>query len=201
MKLKNLVRNVRRKLSRGSPQTDDRTELLKCLPREATGAEIGVWKGDFSERLLAEISPSRLHLIDPWKFQSEFPDRMYGGTVAKEQRDMDAIHDAVASRFSNDSRVQIHRGTSEEILRDFPEKSLDFVYIDGNHYFEYVNQDLELSLRVVRPGGFIAGDDYHWGAADGYPVRRAVAEFSRRHGLEGRLKVFGSQFIMNVVRS
>lgn len=201
MKLNEILRRTRRKLSRGSPQMDDRTTLLTCLPRGAVGAEIGVWKGDFSERLLAELQPALLHLIDPWVFQSEFPDRMYGGTVAKGQRDMDDIHDQVVSRFRGDSRVRIHRGPSEVIMARFPEKSLDFIYIDGNHYFDYVRQDLELSMRVVRPGGFIAGDDYNWGESEGYPVRRAVAEFSQRHGLEGRLKVFGSQFVMDVVGS
>lgn len=198
MKLKNLVHSVRRKLSRGSPQADDRATLLTCLPRQSVGAEIGVWKGDFSERLLAELNPSLLHLVDPWAFQAEFPDRMYGGTVAKAQRDMDEIHDQVVKRFAGDDRVRIHRGSSVEILGGFPGDSLDFIYIDGNHYFEYVSEDLECSLRVVRPGGIIAGDDYDWGAGEGYPVRRAVAEFSQRHGLKERLKVFGSQFAITL---
>src|SRR2546427_8949634 len=40
--------------------------LFRMLPRGSVGAEIGVWKGDFSKLLLRRVRPSELHLIDPW---------------------------------------------------------------------------------------------------------------------------------------
>jgi hypothetical protein len=40
------------------------------------GAEIGVWKRDFSAKILAAVGPSKLHVVDPWKFES---DGAYGG--------------------------------------------------------------------------------------------------------------------------
>ena len=39
----------------------------------------------------------------------------------------------------------------------------DWIYVDGNHLYEFVRADLELSLRKARRGGFITGDDYQDG--------------------------------------
>jgi len=72
-----------------------RLQLLRKLPKDSICAEIGVWKGNFSELIFAVTRPKMLHLIDPWEFQSEFPERMYGGSVAKCQQDMNLIYESV----------------------------------------------------------------------------------------------------------
>jgi hypothetical protein len=69
--------------------TDHRKRLLKMMPKRSICAEIGVWKGDFSQRILDITNPSELHLIDPLMFQPSFPSRWYGGVKAANQSDMD----------------------------------------------------------------------------------------------------------------
>ncbi|HIF08442.1 MAG TPA: hypothetical protein EYQ81_00345 [Sneathiellales bacterium] len=59
--------------------------LLDRLAKNAVCAEIGVWKGDFSAQILKITAPKQLHLVDPWKFQSQFPRRLYGGAGAANQ--------------------------------------------------------------------------------------------------------------------
>ena len=166
------------------------------MPRKAICAEIGVWKGGFSEQILSTTSPKRLHLIDPWEFQSEFSERMFGGSVAKSQQDMDNIYNAVKEKFKGFQNVVFNRGKSEKILHEFPDQYFDWVYVDGNHYYDYVIQDLQMCLRKVRRGGFITGDDYGWGESDGFPVKAAVQDFVNDNGLEGKLTVIGGQFII-----
>jgi predicted O-methyltransferase YrrM len=76
----------------------------------------------------------------------------------------------------------------------FSDESLDWVYIDGDHSYEAVKRDLEAYYRVVKPGGFIAGDDY--GAANGWfgdGVTRAVDEFAARCA---DVTIIGSQFLL-----
>ncbi|MGH7859695.1 MAG: hypothetical protein ACREQY_20400, partial [Candidatus Binatia bacterium] len=80
---------------------DRRAFLLRMLPRDAVCAEIGVWKGELSRRILDKTSPRRLHLIDPWLFQPEFPTRIYGGGAAKSQGDMDEIYRAVVAELGS----------------------------------------------------------------------------------------------------
>ncbi len=43
---------------------------------------------------------------------------------------------------------------------DFEDESLDFVFIDGNHDFEYVVEDICKWTKKVRKGGIVSGHDY-----------------------------------------
>jgi predicted O-methyltransferase YrrM len=122
---------------------------------------------------------------------------MYGGTVAKSGQDMDRIFEDVQRRLGGLANVTIHRGFSDRVLPTFTDKSLDWIYIDGNHYYDYVRRDLDLAMAKVRSGGFIAGDDYTWGAKEGLPVRRAVQDFLEEHKIRGGVKVIGDQFIFS----
>lgn len=177
------------------PSRDPRVALLRRMPKGSTCAEIGVWKGDYSEKILAVARPKRLHLIDPWLFQGQYPDRLYGGKGAADQGAMDDIYRSVRDRFESRPNVSIHRDTSEGAAGLFEDGYFDWVYIDGNHYYEFIKADLEIYYHKVRRGGFLAGDDYDWGAEDGFPVKRAVDEFAGRSPV--RLEwMRGGQFIL-----
>lgn len=51
--------------------------------------------------ILRRTNPSKLYLIDPWEFQPDFPNRMYGGKVAKKQKEMELRYEAVKRMFGN----------------------------------------------------------------------------------------------------
>ncbi len=177
---------------------DFRKILLEQMPKSSICGEIGVWKGEFSERILNLTAPSKLFLIDPWEFQSEFSDRMYGGAVAKNQLDMDKIYEGVKEKFDICSNVFVQRGKSEEILKQFDDGYFDWLYIDGNHYYEFVLNDLQMCFSKIKPGGVIAGDDYEWGENEGFPVKNAVHDFVLEKNLEENLEIFGTQFIIKL---
>jgi predicted O-methyltransferase YrrM len=59
--------------------------------------------------------------------------------------------------------------------KSYEDKSLDFVFIDANHDFEFVKQDIESWLPKIKPGGYIGGHDYS--ESDGHKgVVKAVDE-------------------------
>jgi hypothetical protein len=95
-------RMVRRVLFRRHEQThgETRMRLLRMLPRNSVGCEVGVWKGDFSAQILAVVKPRELHLIDPWVFadRPSYADAWYGGALARSQADMDRIYAGVLRR-------------------------------------------------------------------------------------------------------
>ena len=184
----------------GRPQ---RLVLLSLLPKQAKCAEIGVWKGEFSRLILANTKPEKLHLIDPWQFCAEYPGRYYGGAVAKSQGDMDKIFAAVRAEFAANDCVEIHREPSVACLAKFDDGYFDWVYVDGNHSFEYVVADLESAYLKVRDGGYIAGDEFGWrdrsGAAEGQTsgVSEAVRDFADGHGI-AKVYLIQDQFLIQV---
>ena len=52
------------------------------------------------------------------------------------------------------------RATSEVVADMFERESLDFVYIDANHSYDYVKEDIELWYPKVKSGGYLLGHDY-----------------------------------------
>ena len=165
-----------------------REHVLGILPKGGVGAEIGVWKGDFSALILRIAQPKTLHLIDPWQIREDksHAKAWYG---AASGTDMDAVYQGVRARFADQissGQVQFHRKTSREAASDLPDDGLDFVYVDGDHAYAGVSDDLELSFTKTRPGGLICIDDHMDGKWWGDGVIRATNELLGRHprGLE-----------------
>jgi hypothetical protein len=116
------------------------------------GAEIGVWRGDFSVELCRANPELHMLCVDPWTAYKEYIDH--------------TRHDLIAGAYESAKKAlapynaTIVRQFSAEAVKGVPDESLDFVYIDGNHSFLDVVQDLEWWSRKVRLGGIVAGHDY-----------------------------------------
>ena len=155
--------------------------LLKLMPKNSICAEIGVWKGDFSARILKLANPERLHLIDPYLFQGgvNYKNALYGGKAGSQQV-LDATYNSVLEKFSSEitkGKVVVHRKSSKEASNDFPDNYFDWIYIDGDHQYEFVKKDLELFMKKVKTGGYITGDDYSESGWWKGGVKKAVDEF------------------------
>lgn len=129
---------------------NDLPELFKEMGF-TTGAEIGVARGDFSEVIAS--SGLKLYSIDPWLSYDDYIDD-------RGQDVEDSIYQKTKDRLSKYPNCQIIRKTSAEAARDIPDRSLDFVYIDGNHQLMYVIEDLVIWSKKVKVGGIISGHDY-----------------------------------------
>ena len=167
-------------------------ETWKRIPKNSIGVELGVWKGDSSEKFLQRAK--HLHLVDPWMIEAYKDDpnehgsyteylNKYSKIVKSKNSDdfqmfYDNIYKSVIKRFSNKS-VTIHRCTTTEFFKNFHEK-VDWVYIDALHSFEGCLTDLRNSLIIIKPGGLILGDDY--GNKKG--VVAAVDTFIKETGLK-----------------
>ena len=175
--------------------------LLEQMPTGGVCAEIGVWQGDFSRWILEITSPRLLHLVDPWAFSSAERDQetWHGGSAATNQADLDRVYEAVASRFTGEvdqGRVVIHRAPSLQAVAAFPDHYFDWIYVDGDHFYDAVSHDLAAWERTLRPGGTIAGDDYRESPIYGTDVIRAVDEFAAARSLT--VETWGRQFLIRL---
>jgi len=162
--------------------------LFEIVPKGSVCAEIGVWQGEFSEKILSNVAPADLHLIDPWRYVADdrYERARYGGKAGG-QAEMDAAYEHVVRRFARPIArgiVTLHRKTSERAALMFADAYFDWVYVDGNHLYEFVRQDLELFEPKVKPGGLIAGDDYGRTGWWDDGVTRAVDEFVAARGCQ-----------------
>ena len=177
-----------------------RGRMLEQLPKNGVVAEIGVWEGDFSQRILDICQPKELHLIDPWLYMPEFPNTGFG--KKKNEHLMEERFQKVSARFADDPRVHIHRAFSDVALSGFPDAALDWVYIDGNHNEPIIGNDLSLSLQKVKPNGTIAGDDFNWmSEAQAAPVKRAVEALVEDLGPKASLRLMANQYIITLNRA
>jgi hypothetical protein len=93
----------------------------------------------------------------------------------------------------NKLQVIIHRASSEEACINFENNYFDWIYIDGNHLYDYVKKDLEYYYPKVKVGGFITGDDYTEGGWWKGGVKKAVDEFVNK-GLVKLIRIQNQQF-------
>ena len=156
-----------------------RLDLVTLLPETGRGVEVGVWRGDFSYPFLQRWQGGHLTLVDPW---AKLPDTEYDDV---RNRDYDPTdYEYVVNRFRPlAGRAVFARCRSEAAVYDFPDGTLDFVYLDGNHAYDHVTQDIALWWPKLKPGGVLAGHDLFLPDHPGVTV--AVGEFLVRNNLRG----------------
>lgn len=140
------------------------------------GAEIGVFDGYFSEFMCQTIPGLKLYSIDAWEVYPGYRDHKFESSMRNAEvkaRERLALFD-----------VDIIKKFSIEAVKDFADDSLDFVYIDGNHEYKFVKEDIEFWAPKVKRGGIIAGDDYYMTRAGNLGVIQAANEYTEGGGWE-----------------
>lgn len=122
------------------------------------GAEIGVAYGKFSAHICKYMPGISLICVDPWETYLKNP-------RATDQKSHDSNYER-AKKSLKGHDAKLLKMMSLPASRMVKDESLDFVYIDGNHTFDYVMTDIIEWAKKVRPGGIVSGHDY-------YPFRRA----------------------------
>ena len=119
------------------------------------GLEVGTEKGRYTERL-AEVG-MKVYTVDPF-----IPYPGYDGDETLNVERMNRV-EADAKKRTAKYDVTIIKKMSMDAVLDFEDNSLDFVYIDGNHGFRYVCEDVWEWHRKVKSGGVVSGHDYALG--------------------------------------
>lgn len=169
---------------------------LNHLNLVGEGVEVGVHTGSFSYALLEQWQGEQLYLVDPWRHLSNYYDKCNSTDAVMERRLAATV--IRLRRFY--ARHTILRAESLRAVTLFRDLSLDFVYLDANHSYEAVRQDLFHWYPKIRRGGLLCGHDYFDAITDeemnpiitndvsrkkltSYGVKSAVDEFVLRKDL------------------
>lgn len=135
------------------------------------GVEVGTRRGKYAV-VLCKANPS-LHLtcVDPW---APYAGRKYTKEI------QDGIYAEAVSNLAQ-YNATLMRLPSLEAVKQFQDRSLDFVFIDGDHTFDHAVRDIIEWSAKVKVGGVVAVHDYYHFTTGG--VVHAVDGYTRAHGI------------------
>ncbi|MGI9534281.1 MAG: class I SAM-dependent methyltransferase [Thermodesulfobacteriota bacterium] len=167
----------------GAWKNRKRSKFLEILPKNSIGVELGVFKGDFSKKILEIVQPEKLYLVDPWWLLGKKTWRF-----SLINRSVISGYVNVVKKFENelvDGKVEIKVGFSKDVLAEFPDNYLDWAYIDSSHFYKETKEELEILKDKVKDQGYISGHDWepdplkkHHG------VYKAVNEFIKENSYD-----------------
>lgn len=139
--------------------------------KDLVGVEVGVYLGHNAFNVMKNLPIEKLYLIDP-----------YMPWIEKGKlHDLPELERKARHRVKpyNDKLIWIKK-TSFDAVNDIP-NGIDFVYIDGNHDYEYISKDIELYYPKIKSGGVIAGHDFNTCFLG---IVKAVIDFSKKNSLQ-----------------
>ena len=134
---------------------DEFPQLLNNLGLKNRGVELGTFKGEFSKKIL-DLWTGTLFMVDVWRplDPKEYDDQ------SNHSLHSDAFSDSMKNTSEHSERAHMLRCRGNIAADLFQNGTLDFVYIDANHTYESVCEDIEIWYPKIRSGGILAGHDY-----------------------------------------
>lgn len=150
------------------------TQAMKKLNKKnLICIEIGTSSGLNALSMLRELNIKKLYLIDPYISYTQ-DEKLWDSSKNAERF-------ARLILTSYNKKIQFIKMKSEDAVKIFADDSIDFVYIDGNHDYEFVKKDIELYYSKVKKGGIIGGHDF---SANYFGVVKAVLNFVKKYKLK-----------------
>ena len=157
------------------PYNVDRLSFLNLIlsinldKKNFVGVEVGVLEGKYSEKIMNFFKKKNknleLWLVDPWISSDDYTEFS--------QKKLDDSYKKVVEKFKDNQNIKIIKDKSLAASDKFSNGSLDFVYIDGDHDYKHIKNDLNIWFKKLKKNGVLFGDDY----ARPYGVHKAVSEF------------------------
>jgi hypothetical protein len=129
-----------------------RENVIPRLPRDIDYLEVGVLAGDYTQRIVDACNPKSVFLVDTFSsndwFHSVSPRFTY------------ETHESfVRSRFESVNNLELRKGFSQDVMPKIDNK-FDYIYLDADHGYDAVWQDLNNAASLLKPGGIIGMNDY-----------------------------------------
>lgn len=144
--------------------------------KEIVVAEIGTFEGRNAKSILINLNVKKIYLIDLYRTYLGYEDDgSYNLVDTAYAKAKELLH-------GKEDKIKWLIDYSDSAVYDVEEK-LDFVYIDGNHEYDYVKSDINLYYKKLKVGGVMGGHDIHYKG-----VRKAVFEFCKKNDIKLKIK-------------
>lgn len=151
-----------------------------------TGTEIGVEKGKNAQTMFEIIPRLKLYGVDPYKQHPQASYAYHASIRNWDSRYLQNCKHQCLKRMKG-RNFTLLEGFSEDMVKRIEDNSLDFVYIDADHSYDFVMQDIILWGRKIRKGGIMSGHDYYYDkspASRRAKVTQAVNDYSKVHRIK-----------------
>jgi hypothetical protein len=136
-----------------------REHLVSILPANYTYCEVGVRRGDFFD-IMVRLTLNTCVAVDLWEL-AQTPSQ---NDDCQPLENLKKIRLEFQQKYKKKNNILIYHKHSldaaKDMLQHFGEQYFDMVYIDADHSYNAVLQDLEAYYPLVKSGGFLAGHDY-----------------------------------------
>ena len=177
---------------------DKRAHILLQLNKSSVIAEIGVWRGEFSNLIYNFSLPKKLILVDPWVFDPKIRGcaPQVDGNEPLNQKFFDDAKLSVYKKFKGLEEVNILDTDSFNASTIYDDNYFDYIYIDGEHSYNAVFNDLTYWYPKLKKNGKIFGDDFYWREEDNsFSVKKAYEDFILQYNIK-KWCVFKSQICL-----
>lgn len=137
---------------RGNSNTKGLLDLIDYIPNNLIMAEVGCYAGESTKMFLESGKVNLLYAIDIWE------DEMDNFKKIQSNHNFSIVEKTFDESIKGFNVKKIKMCFSKS-LESLP--TLDFVYIDANHDYEFVKDDITNALKKIKKGGLIAGHDYN----------------------------------------
>lgn len=131
--------------------------LLSKVPDNGIFVECGAWLGKSSSYLCDKAQDRiRIYIVDSWLGSENELNTTHKLTQT------DDIYKLFLENMG-DRKFTVIRKLSLNAAQSFKDESCDVIFIDMDHRYEAVKQDIQTWLPKVKAGGYLAGHDYESG--------------------------------------
>ena len=166
-------------------QLDELQEFVKQRVAKSEGhtfhiVEVGSWKGASAIAMAKVNHRVRVTCVDTWQGSSS------DHTLVRASEE--DVYSAFYENLKNSgvfSQISVRPGKSTDVAKDWDGGKVDMIFIDANHTYEAVKEDIAAWWPLLMPDGVMIGHDYRTTNFPG--VDKAVHE-----AFGGRVKSYGA---------
>ena len=130
--------------------------------------EIGTYCGASTQIIANNFISGKINSVDPWQSYTEDGNTYDLNIQALELQEAEQIFDKILINYKN---IIKNKCSSIDYANQIEDESIDFIYIDGNHQYSSVVEDIKIWYPKVKKYGIIAGHDWAWDT-----VKKAVLD-------------------------